>query len=150
MEMQQLSKVLNTRGVLPRLPEEKEARPPKASKMVRMIAVARGQSHFEKYRAKARGFLSDQGTERGIASVPVRSCSDVRSIVGAQALESEAAQEEIRGLPLFHSALHTQGTLHIMFNALEHALKQLESWAKFEKQLNAITRVCKGKDKSYS
>ena len=70
--------------------------------------------------------------------------------MGAQALESEAAQEEFRGLPLFHSALHMQGTLHIMFNALEHALKQLESWAKFEKQLNAITRVFKGKDKSYS
>ena len=120
----------------------------KASKMVHMIAVECGQSNLEKYRSEVRGFLSDQGTERGIASFPFRSCSDVRSIVGGQALESEAVQEEFRGLPLFHSALHMPGTLHIMFNALEHALKQLESWAKFEKQLNAITRVCK--DKSYS
>ncbi|OLP83856.1 hypothetical protein AK812_SmicGene35335, partial [Symbiodinium microadriaticum] len=120
----------------------------KANKMVHMIAVESGQSLFEEYRSEVRGFLSDQGTERGIASFPVRSCSDVRSIVGAQALQSEAVQEEFRGLPLFHSALHMPGTLHIVFNALEHALKQLDSWARFEKQLTAICRVCK--DKSYS
>ena len=120
----------------------------KASKMVHMIAVESGQSLFEEYRSEVRGFLSDQGTERGIASFPVRSCSDVRSIVGAQALQSEAVLQEFRGLPLLHSALQIPGTLHIVFNALEHALKQLDSWARFEKQLSAISRVCK--DKSYS
>ena len=103
----------------------------KASKMVRMIAVESGQSLFEEYRSEVRGFLSDQGTERGIASFPVRSCSDVRSIVGAQALQSEAVLQEFRGLPLLHSALQIPGTLHIVFNALEHALKQLDSWARF-------------------
>ncbi|CAE7279036.1 unnamed protein product [Symbiodinium sp. CCMP2456] len=120
----------------------------KASKMVHMIAVESGQALFEEYRSEVRGFLSDQGTERGIASFPVRSCSDVRSIVGAQALQSEAVQEEFRGLPLLHSALQIPGTLHIVFNALEHSLKQLDGWARFEKQLSAISRVCK--DKSYS
>ncbi|CAE6935987.1 unnamed protein product [Symbiodinium sp. CCMP2592] len=120
----------------------------KASKMVHMIAVESGASLFETYRSEVRGFLSDQGTERGIASFPVRSCSEVQSIVGTQALASEAIQEDFRGLPLFHSALHIPGTLHIVFNALEFSLKQLETWPKFEKQLNSITRVCK--EKSYS
>ncbi|CAE7591048.1 unnamed protein product [Symbiodinium sp. CCMP2592] len=120
----------------------------KASKMVHMIAVESGASLFETYRSEVRGFLSDQGTERGIASFPVRSCSEVQSIVGAQALASEAIQEDFRELPLFHSALHIPGTLHIVFNALEFSLKQLETWQKFEKQLNSITRVCK--EKSYS
>ncbi|CAE7605644.1 unnamed protein product [Symbiodinium sp. CCMP2592] len=73
---------------------------------------------------------------------------NVQSIVGAQALASEAIQEDFRELPLFHSALHIPGTLHIVFNALEFSLKQLETWQKFEKQLNSITRVCK--EKSYS
>ncbi|OLP84832.1 hypothetical protein AK812_SmicGene34245 [Symbiodinium microadriaticum] len=95
----------------------------------------------EAYRAEVRGFLSDQGTERGIASFPVGDSGAVHSTVAALDL-GQANASAMRCLPLFHRALQIPGTLHIIFNCLEFSVKQIPEWQKFERQLSAVTRIC--------
>ena len=99
------------------------------------------RDNLQAYRAEVRGFLSDQGTERGIASFPVGDSGAVHSTVAALDL-GQANASAMRCLPLFHRALQIPGTLHIIFNCLEFSVKQIPEWQKFERQLSAVTRIC--------
>ena len=59
----------------------------KAAKMIHMINVENGGDNLQAYRAEVRGFLSDQGTERGIArNFPSGACGAIHSTVAAQDL----------------------------------------------------------------
>ena len=114
----------------------------KAAKMIHMINVENGGDKLEAYRAEVRGFLSDQGTERGIASFPIGDSAAIHSTVAAQDL-GQANASAMRCVPLFFNALQIPGTLHIIFNCLEFSVKQIPEWQKFERQLSAVTRICK-------
>ena len=83
---------------------------------------------FHEVRCEIRGFTSDQGTERKLPEVPVAILSACR----------DAYEPSDPMSYMYPRCLAMPGHLHILFNALEEAVKSLSISAKFLERLRSL------------
>ncbi|CAE7170927.1 unnamed protein product [Symbiodinium microadriaticum] len=89
----------------------------KAAKMIHMINVENGGDNLQAYRAEVRGFLSDQGTERGIArNFPSGACGAIHSTVAAQ---ERSWQEVIKVKMMRRASAAEKSRLQLMDQLLD-------------------------------
>ena len=56
-------------------------------------------------------------------------------------LDGNTSLADVAEVPCFYNALGCPGVLHILFNALEDALKMCDDWKPFETELRAVSKV---------
>ena len=111
----------------------------KARLLLHCACLEYGQDNLKIWRQQVVSFLSDQGTERGLPSFPVNVDGELGDFI--QALSEGARQRSLDDPVLLPRALAMPGLLHIMFNALEESLVQIDEWKLMEKQLQAACHV---------
>jgi hypothetical protein len=101
-----------------------------------------GTENMLSFRMSVKGNLTDQGTERSVRLSAWGPSEDVRGVVdalkrGALRLNDEAA----RNITFLMNSLDQTGVLHVIFNALETALKKVDEWQTYEDGLRAACKV---------
>ena len=114
----------------------------KAQRLKHAICLENSVSNLEAYRSQVKGWVSDQGTEKGIPNHPLGGSARMQGLTSS--LQEEATLEGLvastRETFLWNSFSHP-GMLHIMFNALEESCKGCPRWEHFEKQLSAVSKL---------
>ena len=126
----------------------------KACRLRHAIVLENGPDYEDTYRAQVKGWVSDQGTEKGLPQMPVSGdpaeLQALAALLDVEGGEAEANVENLvqgtsKGL-LWNSFRHL-GMMHIMFNALQESCKAPPRWDSFEKQLAAISKLLR--DRSF-
>lgn len=96
-----------------------------------------------KWCSEVLSWTSDQGVEGSIADSPrldeTTSGNDWAAVIEAVRSNAECVQHDaVRGAYLFPNALGINDSLHIFFNALEHAVRSLGTWRQMERVLRAV------------
>ena len=126
----------------------------KACRLRHAIVLENGPDYGDTYRAQVKGWVSDQGTEKGVPQMPVSGDpAELQALAalldveggGAEANVENLVQGTSKGL-LWNSFRHL-GMMHIMFNALQESCKASPRWDSFEKQLAAISKLLR--DRSF-
>ena len=111
----------------------------KARLLVHCACLEYGEENLSLWRKQVISFLSDQGTERNLPSFPVNLEGNLAGFMTDFSEQPKAGGcDDPMLLPCSFSI---PGLLHIIFNALEEALVQLEEWKPMEKQLQAACQV---------
>ena len=83
--------------------------------------------------------MADRGTEKGVKKLPYGVISDIQEVIhGIKAGTIEVFGEQASRLELFWHAFENIASLHVIFNALESALKALPERKLFEEQLQSF------------
>jgi len=110
----------------------------KLAKVVNSATLECGQQNLSGWRSEVKNYLTDQGAaERGVARAPLGSLDDIRKVIDAQSLQSQAAAD-IVFLPM---AYEQPGVLHNFGNALEATLKSVPEWAGYETKLRGVVKA---------
>ena len=112
----------------------------KFSRMLHAIIQEQGTEGIPAYRKEVLGYLSDQGTERHLFSYPFCERRTLHGLAKGL-LDGNTSLADVAEVPCFYNALGCPGALHIVFNALEDALKMCEDWKPFETELRAVSKV---------
>ena len=100
--------------------------------MVHVAVLESGPEHLWDWRISVLGFLSDQGTERGIRSAPFGAEAEADAALGALRAGMfhmfEPKAKNIVFLPL-PSALDQPGMFHVLFNAVEESFTEIDAWS---------------------
>ena len=103
-----------------------------------------GKENINAFRYQTKGYISDQArSERGVQKAPFGDKEEI-SIVLAKLRSGELSFEDpgAREMMFLYNALEQTGNLHIMFNAVEHAIKAVREWPKFQEGLRSFCKVC--------
>ena len=103
-----------------------------------------GKENINAFRYQTKGYISDQArSERGVQKAPFGDKEEI-SIVLAKLRSGELFFENPRAreMMFLYNALEQTGNLHIMFNAVEHAIKAVREWPKFQEGLRSFCKVC--------
>ena len=118
-----------------------------ANKMSNVMRASRLESGerpmWLKWCSEVLSWTSDQGVEAGIADSPlideIASGNDWAALIEAIRSNAESVQHDaVRGAYLFPNAVCINDSLHIFFNALEHAVRGLDTWRQMERVLRAV------------
>ena len=115
----------------------------KVCKLIHSAALESGR-HFSSWRDQVVGFLSDQGTERKVATAPLLSTDDVSVREAIRMLEEGLVTWDAPAVghtQFLPRALEHAGHKHIFFNALKEAVttqKEYEPWNKCLHELLAL------------
>ncbi|CAE7254330.1 rsgI2 [Symbiodinium natans] len=108
------------------------------------IILEYGQANLDMYRKQVKGWVSDQGTERGIPHWPMAAGERMNELAAALQAEDQPSLELLAtGTSqefLFNSFTHA-GLLHILFNALEETCKSCPRWDQVEKEVSAVSKL---------
>ena len=105
---------------------------------------------LESLRCQVLGYTSDQGTERKLADAALATEASFQALInlcdrinaGHEQLVDASAQSHY----LFPNCLFMPGHLHLLFNALEEAVKSSSIWgSRFETCLRSLVAVLKNK-----
>ena len=111
----------------------------KARLLLHCACLEYGQQHLRLFRQQVVAFLSDQGTERNLPQFPLNIDGDLADFITGLSAEAKAGSSADPFL--FPQALSLPGVLHIMFNALEESLVQVEEWKQMERELQAASQI---------
>ena len=98
----------------------------KADRIAHTMILENNTAHMSAYHSEVKGFLADRGTEKGVKKFPYGGISDIQEVIhGIKAGTIGVLGEQASRLQLFWNAFENIASLHVMFNALESALKAL-------------------------
>lgn len=111
----------------------------KARLLVHCACLEYGQDSLSTWRSQIVSFLSDQGVERNLCHYPVNLEGNLAEFLSSFSADAKAgsSQDPI----LFPLSFSVPGILHIMFNALEESILQIDEWKRMEQQLQAACHV---------
>ena len=114
----------------------------KAQRLRSAIILENGEANFQAYRKQVKGWISDQGTERGIPEWPVGEESSMKSLAASlrEGVSGDALAAGTGEAFLFNSCKHP-GVLHVLFNSLEECCKACPRWDVVEKQVSAVSKL---------
>jgi hypothetical protein len=101
----------------------------KTSRLAHVAVLESGPEHLWDWRISVLGFLSDQGTERGIRSAPFGAKEEVDAALGAlRAGLLHTFEPEAKNIVFLPNALDQAGIFHVLFNAVEEAFTEIDAW----------------------
>lgn len=107
-----------------------------------VLLEAGSMEAFERYRNEVRGYCSDQGTEAALADggCALSPACDLTQWAAQVAAACRGEVTPIPGSYLLPRALFVPDHLHMIFGALEHAVKGTHAWAQLETHLRVLSR----------
>ncbi|CAE7231024.1 RPT6A [Symbiodinium sp. CCMP2592] len=107
----------------------------KFCRLLHVLHQEQGAENIDMYRSEVKGYLSDQGTEKHLFGFPYEKNATLNSLARGL-LSGDVQLDEVGNTAFLHNAYGIPGVMHILFNALESALKTSP-----ETELRAAGRV---------
>ena len=98
----------------------------KLSRLAHSAVLEAGEKHLYDWRIQTKGFLSDQGTERGIRAAPFGDKDEISEVMSA-IKEQRLPNLDPRAVKVVFLmfALQQPGLMHVFFNTLEEAITKV-------------------------
>ena len=101
-----------------------------------------GECNLEAWRQQTKGFLSDQGTEKGIRQAPFGPKQEIDGVLeDIKQNRLSRSDERARKITFLPYALQQPGYLHVYFNALEECLGKVDLWKSYEYMLSGFVKM---------
>ena len=115
----------------------------KAQRLRSAIILENGQDHFDVYRRQVKGWVSDQGTEKGIPHWPMGNGQRMNELVAGLQEPGAGVEAVVQGTAeaFLPNSFSHPGMLHILFNSLEETCKSCPRWDQVEKQVSAVSKL---------
>lgn len=112
----------------------------KFCRLIHVLHQEQGAENIDTYRSEVKGYLSDQGTEKHLFGFPYEKNATLNSLARGL-LSGDVQLDEVGNIAFLHNAYGIPGVMHILFNALESALKTSPLWGPYETELRAVGKV---------
>ena len=114
----------------------------KLSRIAHSAVLEAGEKHLYDWRIQTKGFLSDQGTERGIRAAPFGDKDEISEVMSA-VKEHRLPSFDPRAVKVVFLmfALQQSGLMHVYYNALEEAIAKVECWKEYLTLLAAFVKI---------